>query len=87
MAVYRWDFIQEENGCSCLEVQFPGAITREKITECVMAALYGNGYEQKLINDYNAAKAGLLGPEYEQPYLDFLSQRKLIKEEIYAAIQ
>jgi len=87
MAVYRWDIKEEENGYSCLEVRFPGAISREKVTEHVLAALYGNGLEQKLLNDYYAAMEGILPIEHKQPYLDFLLERKQLKEDIHAQIQ
>lgn len=87
LSYYRWGVRQEENGYSCFEVSFPGAIIREKVTEAVMAAVYGNGYEQKILNDFNAAVAGVLPIEYKQPYLDFLNERKTIKAEIHEAIQ
>ena len=87
LSYYRWDIQQEESGYSCFEVSFPGAIIREKVTEAVMDAMYGNGYEQKLLNDFNAAVAGILPVDYKQPYLDFLNERKALKEEIHEAIQ
>lgn len=87
LSYYRWGVRQEENGYSCFEVSFPGAIIREKVTEAVMSVMYGNGYEQKLLNDFNAAVAGVLPIEYKQPYLDFLNERKTIKAEIHEAIQ
>lgn len=87
LSYYRWDIQQEENGYSCFEVSFPGAIIREKVTEAVMEAMFGNGYEQKLLNDFNAATAGLLAEEYKQPYLNFLIERKNLKSEIHEAIQ
>lgn len=87
MSFYRWDIKQEENGYSCYQVSFPGAIVREKVTEAVMEAMFGNGYEQKLLNDFNAATSGLLAEEYKQPYLNFLIERKNLKSEIHEAIQ
>ena len=87
VSFYRWDIQQEENGYSCYQVSFPGAIVREKVTEAVMEAMFGNGYEQKLLNDFNAAAAGLLAEEYKQPYLNFLIERKNLKSEIHEAIQ
>lgn len=87
LAIYRWDIQKEESGYSCLEVSFAGAVTREKVTEKVIEAVYGHGYEQKILNDFNAAAAGILSPEYKQPYLDFLNDRKTLKAEIHEAIQ
>jgi len=87
VSFYRWDIQQEDSGYSCYQVSFPGAIVREKVTEAVMDAMFGNGYEQKLLNDFNAAAAGLLAEEYKQPYLNFLIERKNLKSEIHEAIQ
>lgn len=87
LSYYRWDIKQEENGYSCFEVSFPGAIIREKVTEAVIAAMFGNGYEQKLLNDFNAAVAGVLPVEYKEPYLDFLNERKALKAMIHEEIQ
>jgi len=62
-------------------------LTSEVVTASVIAALYGNGYEQKLLNDYYAAIEGILPVEYKKPYIDFLNERKSIKEMIHEKIQ
>ena len=84
---FRWDIQKEENGYSAFQVFIQGALSREVVTASVIAALYGNGYEQKLLNDYYAAIEGILPIEYKQPYIDFLNERKLIKAMIHEAIQ
>lgn len=59
-------------------------LTREEMVRQVIADLYGNGVEQKLINDYNAAELGLLDEADKIPYLNYLANRKIIKEQIHA---
>lgn len=84
---YRWDVKKEEdNGYSCFEARVFGAVTKAKVTERVLGLLYGDGVEQKLINDYNASALGLLPEEYKQRYLDFLEERKNIKSDIQSII-
>jgi hypothetical protein len=89
---YRWDissFEITENEVtttkwSCYEVIVFATVTSNKITEAVINAMWGNGIEQKLLNDYNASLLGVLPALAGQPYLDFLSQRKALKEQIDA---
>jgi hypothetical protein len=62
-------------------------VTREKITSAVIAALWDSDYEAKLVNDYNAAKEGVVGEEgqkYISRYTAFLAERKSIKEQVSA---
>lgn len=66
----------------CFEVVVWGNPTADKVTEAVVTALWPSNIEAKLINDYNAAKEGLLTQEYEQAYIDFINQRKAVKNEI-----
>ncbi|MFR9643786.1 MAG: hypothetical protein SNH57_00740 [Rikenellaceae bacterium] len=69
----------------CYEVTVWNTPTENSITEVVVDALWGNGVEQKLLNDYYSAIEGILNEEsYKQPYLDFLAERKAIKEQITA---
>jgi len=88
--VYRWD-IQEERteqdgvekvSYSCLEVVVWNTVTRAKVKQTAIHELWGDGVEEKLINDYNAAVLGVLDESYKQPYLDFLAARKALKEQI-----
>lgn len=68
---------------TCDEFQI-NLLTREEMVRQVIADLYGNGVEQKLINDYNAAELGLLDEPNKIPYLNYLANRKIIKEQIHA---
>ena len=64
-----------------------GAVTAEKVIAALIAELWGNGIEQKLINDYNEFKAGLSdNADAETKYLEFLSARKDLKESIHQLI-
>ncbi len=60
-------------------------------TEFAIEALWGNGVEQKLINDYNAAKEGVFTGEKAEralaAYTQFLRDRQSLKEEIAAAYE
>lgn len=87
---YRWNIIafklDEETKWECNEVIVWATVSANLITQAVINQLWGKDYEQKLLNDYNAAKEGLTqGLQAEghiQSYIDFLSQRKAIKEQI-----
>lgn len=68
--------------CNRIKVWSP--LTKATITEAVIADLYGDGMEEKLINDFNAANTGILPPEKKQPYLDYLSNRITLKSDITA---
>jgi hypothetical protein len=57
---------------------------RAELVRVVIESLFGNGIEQKLLNDFNAAQAGILHQEAGQAYIDYLQVRKEIKEHIYA---
>ncbi|MFR9541396.1 MAG: hypothetical protein SNH27_05030 [Rikenellaceae bacterium] len=96
--LYRWD-IEEvttnvedtESGeqdtrtsWECYEVTVWNTPTENSITEVVIDALWGNGVEQKLLNDYYAGIEGILDESYKQPYLDFLEERKVVREQIAA---
>ncbi len=92
--LYRWDIEQvattdpetedERTSWDCYEVKVGKTPTANNITQAVVDAMWGDGVEQKLMNDYNAYKEGILtdATEYEQPYLDFLAERKALKEQI-----
>ena len=91
---YRWNIIEEmSSDCeirtsqwSCSEVTIYSPISKEQLTQAVIAAIWDNDFEKKLINDYNGAKAGLFDEETNQKYIanynEFLVQRKAIKEQI-----
>jgi hypothetical protein len=100
--LYRWDIKevqQPANGDSedtvtkweCKEVTVWLPITANKITEAVISQTWENNYEQKLINEYNAAKLGIYGATTSeeakariQAYKEFLQARTDIKTQVDA---
>ena len=58
--------------------------TQNHIIECLLAERYPASVEQKLINDYNAAKEKVLPTSAKDGYLAFLADRKVIKEMVEA---
>lgn len=99
---YRWNITEIEvptghepdttiKKWQCNEVIVWRTVTKDKLTDTVMNHLWSKDYEQKLINDYNAAKEGVFGDltgisaqSYITRYKEFLMQRKTIKEQIVA---
>ena len=98
--LYRWN-IEEiqvpENGDSettvskwqCEEVTIWSPVTANKVMEAVITTKWDNNYEQKLVNDYNAAKLGVYGlttsteaKEKVAAYTAYLNERKALKEQI-----
>ena len=105
--IYRWD-IQEEDApqqimaegedqpaaessrtqYSCYEV----TVSSNKITEAAIRAMWDANYEQKLINEYNAANLGVYGGSKSSDeakakiasYKDFLAARATLKAQIDA---
>lgn len=74
----------------CEEVIVWGTVTRDKIVEAVISTLWPESYEQKLINEYNAANLGVYGSKTSveaqakiNAYKDFLTQRKAVKQQVY----
>jgi hypothetical protein len=88
--LYRWDItaIQVEHNetpatmYECFEVLVWDEPNATKVIEAAIAAKWNPSYEAKLINDYNAAKEGLLSEEYKTAYIDFISERNALKDEI-----
>ena len=100
--LYRW-YIEEiqvpDNSDSettvikwqCEEVTVWSPVTPNKVTEAVITLKWDNNYEQKLVNDYNAAKLGVYGSttsteatEKMAAYTAYLNERKALKEQINA---
>lgn len=90
--LYRWDVQQETRqmeeddipqvSYSYNEVRVYPTLTANKILEACINHLWGQGVEQKRLNDYNAAQLGILGKEYIDSYKDFLTERKALKEQV-----
>ena len=83
---YRYDFKEvvkeDQTQYECEEVIIWSPLTKDKITQAVIADRWGLDIENKLLNDYNGAIEGVLPIEKKQPYLDFLVERDTIKEQI-----
>ena len=61
-------------------------LSQNKFIEAAMSLIYGNDYEDKLINEYNAAALGIYDAETSaamvERYKAFLANRKAMKNEI-----
>jgi hypothetical protein len=88
---YRWNIseVQVSEGetkWECDEVIVWSPVSSNKIVGAVINSLWNKDYEQKLINDYNSAKEGIFDEqksiESTERYLQFLADRKAIKEQI-----
>lgn len=97
--IYRWDIEEieqpahEEGGeattqWKCQEVTVWSPISANKITEKVIGELWENNYEQKLINEYNAAQLGVYDEETAAAkvaaYKAFLTARAAVKAQVDA---
>lgn len=71
----------KKNQYNSLLVQYP--LNRKHIFETLITAKYPANVESKLLNDYNAAVAGIGEEADKQPYLDFLADRK----QLHAMVQ
>lgn len=95
--IFRWDFEEvtrknpegeDEKSYEYYEVWVVNG-NPDRTTEAVIDALWGNGVEQKLNNDYNAAKEGIFTGEKAtaavEAYRNFLIERNAVKEAVDAA--
>lgn len=77
---------------SCYEVIVWASISSNKITEAVIGQMWESNYEQKLINEYNAANLGVYGGSKTSDeakakiaaYKEFLAARAALKAQIDA---
>jgi hypothetical protein len=96
---YRWNIVEmeqpahEEGGepttqWKCQEVTVWAPVTSNKITEAVISELWDNNYEQKLVNEYNAAQLGVYDDETARvkiaAYKAFLTERNAVKAQVDA---
>lgn len=94
---YRWDIVEmeqpahEEGGepttqWKCQEVTVWAPVTSNKITEAVISELWDSNYEQKLVNEYNAAQLGVYDEETAAAkvaaYKAFLTERNAVKTQV-----
>lgn len=76
----------------CDEVIVFAPLSSNKITQAVISHKWDSDYEQKLINEYNAANLGLIGGSKTsdeakakiQAYKDFLTERATLKLQVDA---
>lgn len=73
----------------CEEVIVWYPLSANKITEKVLTEKFENNFEQKLVNEYNAAQLGLYGAKTGeeakkriQAYTDFLTERAALKTQV-----
>ena len=96
---YRWDIVEmeqpahEEGGepttqWKCQEVTVWAPVSSNKITEAVISELWDSNYEQKLVNEYNAAQLGVYDEETAAAqvaaYKAFLTERNAVKTQVDA---
>ena len=87
---FRFEIEEISNGensqFECREVDIHGAVTSNKVIEAAMTDKWGNGIEQKLINDYNEHQLTGTNETAVQAYTNFLAQRKALKEEVRSVV-
>ena len=73
----------------CNEVVVWSPVTSNKITEAVITEVCDHNYEQKLVNEYNAAQLGLYGSKTGEEakkhidvYTEYLNTRAALKAQI-----
>lgn len=76
---------------SCEEVSVWEPLSSNKITEAVITSKWDANYEQKLVNEYNAAQLGLYGAKTSEEakahikaYSDYLTERAALKTQVDA---
>ena len=87
---FRFDIVEqttnEQTQWLCNEVDIHGAVSSQKVIESVIAEKWGNGVEQKLINDYNEFALGVGSENAKVAYETFLAERKLLKEYVHGIV-
>lgn len=92
VAIFRWDIVEviitdtmnneERTSFDCYEVWVNDA-NEKKVIEVAIDAMWGDGVEQKLQNDYNAAKEGIFtgakATKCIADYKAFLNEREALK--------
>lgn len=80
--------VQTGTQWQCQEVTVWAPLTSNKITAAVISDRWDNDYEQKLVNEYNAAVLGLLSEEEatarKEAYTAFLTERSALKTQVDA---
>lgn len=89
--IFRWGIEvhtdEERTEWTAYEIRIDAPVTTNKVIEEVFSAYFGNDHENKLINEYNSAKIGIITDKEEkaakiQAYTDFLTERAALKADI-----
>lgn len=79
---------EQKTQWQCQEVTVWSPVTSNKITEAVITEVCDINYEQKLVNEYNAAQLGMYGHEEAQKHIDayteYLNTRAALKAQVDA---
>lgn len=75
----------------CQEVTVWSPVTSNKITKAVITEVCDHNYEQKLVNEYNAAQLGMYGEKTSEEaqkrinaYTEYLNTRAALKAQVDA---
>lgn len=82
---------EQKTQWQCEEVIVWSPVTSNKITEAVITEVCDHNYEQKLVNEYNAAQLGLYGSKtgdeakkHIAAYTEYLNTRAALKAQVDA---
>lgn len=82
---------EQKTQWQCQEVIVWSPVTSNKITEAVITEVCDHNYEQKLVNEYNAAQLGLYGTKTSDEakkhiaaYTEYLNTRATLKAQVDA---
>lgn len=82
---------EQKTQWQCQEVVVWSPVTSNKITEAVITEVCDHNYEQKLVNEYNAAQLGLYGSKtgdeakkHIAAYTEYLNTRAILKAQVDA---
>ena len=80
---------EQKTQWQCQEVVVWSPVTSNKITEAVITEVCDHNYEQKLVNEYNAAQLGLYGSKTGEEakkhiaaYTEYLNTRAALKAQV-----
>ena len=90
--IFRWgienvELDEERTEWTAYELRINAPVTTNKVIEDVFTSYFGNDHENKLINEYNSAKMGIISDKEEKAakiaaYTDFLTERAALKAAI-----
>ena len=88
--MFRWGIervaADGDESWTAYEIRIDAPVSADKVIKTVFDSYYGNDHENKLINEYNSAKMGVISGEEAdkavKAYGDFLTERASLKAEI-----